>query len=298
MTCKTMMMGLIISVALAVPAFAGGDSDSVKCKTKYPIVLSHGMGAQYEIAWGITHYWNNIPGELRNHGAEVYITSVNALDGTIAKAQSWKRQVLEILAVTGKSKINLIGHSHGTVYSRYAISNLGMAGKVASHTSIAGPHRGSSIAELVLDICNKVPVTDDILNALVVFIMGDTNPNTVQNLKDLTRSYMVNVFNPATPNMSGVYYQSYAYRIKSILGSGLFLLTWPIQKRIEGENDGLVAITSAKWGTFRGVIEGAAWLGAGVNHLAAVDMLFGITPGFNAPAHFVDIVADLKAKGY
>jgi triacylglycerol lipase len=293
------IVALSIIFCLSVPsAFAGGDSDASKCKTKYPIVLSHGMGAQYEIAWGITYYWNNIPGELRDHGATVYITSVNALDGTVAKAQAWKRQVLEILAVSGASKINLIGHSHGSIYTRYAITNLGMSSKVASHTSIAGPHRGSSIAELVLKICQGIPVADDILNALVIFVMGDQNPNTIQNLKDLSRDYMINVFNPATPNMAGIYYQSYAYRVKSLLGAGLFALTWPIQKAIEGENDGLVAITSAKWGTFRGVYEGASWLGAGVCHLAAVDMLFGITPGFDAPAHFVDIVADLKAKGY
>lgn len=293
------IIALSIIFCLSVTsAFAGGNSDGDKCKTKYPVVLSHGMGAQYEIAWGITHYWNNIPGELRDHGAEVYITSVNALDGTVAKANAWKRQVLEILAVTGAGKINLIGHSHGSIYSRYAISNLGVSPVVASHTSIAGPHRGSSIAELVLKICLKIPIADNILNALVIFIMGDQNPNTIQNLKDLTRDYMVNVFNPATPNKSGVYYQSYAYRVKSFLGAGLFALTWPIQKNIEGENDGLVAVSSAKWGNFRGVSEGASWLGAGVNHLAAVDMLFGITPGFDAPGHFVNIVADLKAKGY
>ena len=296
MNFRGIVVGALAIIMITTGAFAGGSNNST-CATKYPIVLAHGMGAQYDIAWGITHYWNNIPSELRDHGAKVYVTSVNALDGTVAKAESWKRQALEILAVSGKAKINVIGHSHGTIYTRYAISNLGMAGRVASHTSIAGPHRGSSIAELVLKICTKVPVASDILNALVVLVMGDTNPNTIQNLKDLTRDYMVNVFNPGTPNAAGIYYQSYAYRIKSVLGSGLFLLTWPIQKNIEGDNDGLVAVTSAKWGNFRGVIEGASWLGAGVNHLAAVDMLFGITPGFNAPAHFVDIVSDLKNRG-
>ncbi len=298
MILRATIGALVLSLMTVMPLFAGGSGDATKCRTKYPIVLAHGMGAQYEIAWGITHYWNNIPRELRDHGATVYITSVNALDGTAAKAMAWKRQVLEILAVTGKGRINLIGHSHGSVYTRYAISNLGMGSRVATHTSIAGPHRGSCIAELVLKLCENVPVTDDILNALVVFIMGDTNPNAVQNLRDLTRPYMTGVFNPNTPNAAGVYYQSYAYRIKSIIGAGLFLLTWPIQRKIEGENDGLVSISSARWGNFRGVIEGAGWLGAGVNHLGAVDMLFGITPGFNAPGHFVSIAADLKNRGY
>ncbi|MCU0848522.1 MAG: alpha/beta hydrolase [Spirochaetes bacterium] len=297
MTRKAYFIAVLLILAAASAVFAGGTS-STPCKTKYPVVLSHGMGAQYEIAWGITHYWNNIPATLRDNGASVYITSVNALDGTVAKAESWKRQVLDILAISGAQKINLIGHSHGCIYSRYAISNLGMAGKVATHTSIAGPHRGSSVAELVLAVCNKVPVASGVLEVMTKILMGDTNPDAVQNLKDLTRSYMTGVFNPNTPDASGIYYQSYAYRIKSVLGSGLFFATWPIQKGIEGDNDGLVAVTSAKWGNFRGLYEGASWLGAGVNHLACVDMLFGITPGFDAPAHFVDIVKDIKSRGY
>lgn len=296
MNFRGIVIGIIAFILITTGAFAGG-SDSSTCATKYPIVLAHGMGAQYEIAWGITHYWNNIPKELRDHGAKIYVTSVNALDGTASKAESWKRQALEILAVTGKAKINVIGHSHGTIYTRYAISNLGIAGKVASHTSIAGPHRGSAIAKLLLDVVNKVPVTSTILEALTKLIMGDVNPNLAQNLRDLTPAYMIGVFNPNTPDKTGIYYQSYGYRIKSILGAGLFLLTWPIQKGIEGENDGLVATSSAKWGNFRGIIEGAQWLGAGVNHLAAVDMLFGITPGFDAPGHFVSIVSDLKNRG-
>lgn len=294
---KTLILALLVVFAGASALFAGGSSEP-KCNTKYPIVLAHGMGAQYEIAWGITHYWNNIPQELKDEGARVYITSVNALDGTAQKAEAWKKQVLQVLAVTGAKKVNVIGHSHGSVYSRYAITNLGLADKVASHTSIAGPHRGSCIAEFVLDIINGVPVAGDILNGLVVLLMGDTNPNVVQNLQDLSRAFMINSFNPNTPDKSGIYYQSFAYRIKNVIGAGLFLATWPIQKKVEGENDGLVSVSSAQWGNFRGVIEGASWLGAGVNHLGAVDMLFGITPGFDAPAHYVDIVNDLKKRGY
>jgi hypothetical protein len=64
----------------------------------------------------------------------------------------------------------------------------------------------------------------------------------------------------------------------------------------EGKNDGLVSVASAKWGNYHGKITGASWIG--VNHLAAVDMMWGITPGFNAPHHFVDIVFDLKNKGF
>lgn len=286
---------LIIVLSISSGLFASG-SNADKCDTQYPIVLAHGMGAQFEIAWGIMHYWNDIPDELRDKGATIYITSVNSMDGTEEKAEAWQRQVLEILAISNASKVNVIGHSHGSVYSRYAIANFtSLKKKVASHTSIAGPHRGSTIASLVLDLIEG-NFLEDVFNGFFKTIMGDTNTDSVKNLRDLTPGYMQNVFNPNTPNIDNIYYQSYAYKIRTLVGAGIFVPTWPILKHYEGDNDGLVSVESAKWGNFRGVIKGALW--AGVSHLSAVDMISGITPGFDAPAHFVDIVGDLKKRGF
>ena len=266
----------IFLLFMAIPAalFAGGSNDSLKCDTRYPIVLTHGMGASYEIAWGIEKYWHNIPDALEDEGAEVYITSVDAMGTTAQKAWQWYQQLLQIKATTGAAKLNIIGHSHGSVYSRYAISNFpGCAAMIASHTSIAGPHRGSALSAVVLGL-----ISDNFLANLVdgfmKLIMNNNNADTVANLKDLTRDYMNNVFNPNTPNAKGIYYQSYAYKIKSLLGAGLFAATWPIMSYYEGANDGLVAVTSAKWGTLRGTFQGASW--NGVNHLGAVDRIVGL----------------------
>lgn len=295
--CKNLLV-LILFTVLFVPAslFAGGGSSA--CATQYPVVLSHGMGAQAEIL-GIIDYWGDIPAELEDNGADVYVTSVNAMDSTASKGAQWRQQILQILAVTGKAKINLIGHSHGCLYSRYAISNLGMASKVASHTSIAGPHRGSVVAEMVLGIVPDAlePLVGDVLDFVMTIIMGDVNGDTVSNGYDLVRSNMINVFNPNTPNMAGVYYQSYAYKIKNILGGGLFGVTWLAMIPFEGDNDGLVSITSAKWGNFKGVIEGSSWAG-GVNHLSAVGLLSLPTPGYDPCEFFAGVVADLKSRGY
>jgi triacylglycerol lipase len=273
---RIQVVAALMFILLLPLALYAGSSSAPSCTTRYPVVLSHGMGAQYEIAWGITHYWNRIPDALEDEGARVYITSVNSMDGTVSKALQWRRQLLEILAVSSASRVNVIGHSHGS-------------------TSIAGPHRGSSIAELVLGIIEG-NAGEDILNGLFNFIMGDASTDTAQNLRDLTRGYMTGVFNPAVPNVSGVYYQSYAYQIKTAIGAGIFLPTWLVQLAKEGPNDGLVAVSSAQWGNFRGVISGAWW--AGVNHLMCVDMLFGITPGFDAVGHFEGIVSDLKRRGF
>jgi triacylglycerol lipase len=294
---------LIFTVFLAVPSIlsAAGTAKNA-CETKYPIVLAHGMGTQAKVMQFID-YWGGITTELEENGGEVYITSVNAMDSTANKGLAWKRQVLEILAVTGKAKVNVIGHSHGALYTRYAISNLGLGPQVASHTSIAGPHRGSCVAEMILGIIPDTmePLVGDMLNTLMSFVMGDVNGDTVSNGYDLTRSYMINTFNPNTPDVSGVYYQSYAYKVNNIIGGGpIFSITWLAMLPIEGANDVLVSVDSAKWGNFKGVISGSAG-GIGVNHLAAIGLLSGIlyppVTGYDAPEFFAGIASDLKSRG-
>jgi len=293
------VVAIVVMAVCATAAFAGGSTPT--CNTKYPIVLAHGMGASAQIL-GIIDYWNDIPGALRDKGAKVYITSVNGMDSTANKAASWKSQFLNIKAVTGAAKLNVIGHSHGTIYTRYAISNLGLSSYVASHTSIAGPHRGSAVADVVLGVIPNPcqALVGATLDFVYAFVFGDKNPSSLQNGKDLVRSYMINTFNPNTPNKSGIYYQSWAAKIKTMAidaRNWYFLVTWPILLYYEGANDGLVSVTSAQWGTFRGTHEGA-WYSAGVDHLNIIDQPFGITPGFDAPDFFVGIVSELKGKGY
>ncbi len=295
---RFVLAALAIALLLPAVALAGGSSSSSTCATKYPVILAHGMGASAEIL-GIIDYWWGIEPALEGKGAKVYITSVNGMDSTANKAAAFKTQFLQILAVTGKAKANVIGHSHGCLYTRYAMSNLGIGGKVASHTSIAGPHRGSSIANLlVYNLPSPIlSIAADALNLVYAFIFGDTNPNTLQNGYDLCTDYMVNVFNPNTPNVAGVYYQSWAAKAKISCPNLMLEPTWLILLGMEGDNDGLVSVNSAKWGSFRGV-QSAAWYSPGCDHLCIVGQMFGLTPGFSAPDFFVSVVSDLKTRGY
>ena len=290
-------VGLALIIGLTGISLAAGTNPD-KCDTRYPVILAHGMGASTKIL-GIVDYWWGIEDALKEEGASVYFTSVNAMDTTANKAADFKRQFMEILAVTGAPKANIIGHSHGTLYTRYAISNLGLAPYVASYTSLAGPHRGSAIASLIM---YELPdwllnAGGDVLNFVYAFIFGDTNPDSLQNALDLCPDYMINTFNPNTPDMAGIYYQSWAAKAKTSCPSVVLEPTWLVMLAEEGANDGLVSVDSAKWGNFRGV-EDAAWYSAGCDHLNIVGQLFGVTPGFDAPQFFVDIVEDLKARGY
>jgi len=295
----TTIIAVLLSVfMLPAAGFAGGDAPI--CDTKYPIVLAHGMGASAEIL-GIVDYWWGIEDALEDEGAEVYITSVNGMDSTKNKAWDFWGQYEQILAETGAEKANIIGHSHGTLYTRYAISNLILDAeeKVASHTSLAGPHRGSAIADMLMYGLN-----DDIKSALggsldfvYAFVFGDDDPDSLENGYDLCTDYMTEIFNPATPNVDDVYYQSWAAKAKTSCPSVVLQPTWLILLAAEGGNDGLVSVDSAKWGKFRGV-QDAAWYSPGCDHLNMVGHLFGATPGFNAPEFFVGIVSELKNDGY
>lgn len=295
MRFKTCILFIALTF-IPVTLFAAGSSST--CDTKYPIVLAHGMGAQAKIV-NILDYWYGIEDALEDEGADVYITSVNGMDSTANKAASFKKQFLEILAVSGKTKANIIGHSHGTIYTRYAITLLNLAPNVASWTGLSGPHRGSSVADFIFKVVPNQGWTlvGDVLDIVYIFVMGDKNPSSLQNGIEMTRNYMQNTFNPNCPDISGLYYQSYTSKIRYASNSVLLEIPWLICLAYEGDNDGLVAVTSAKWGNYRGCIEGAWWSG-GVDHLNIVNQFFGVTPGFDAPQFYIDVVSDLKNKGF
>lgn len=146
-------------------------------QTKYPIVLIHGAfgptnigGIIEELGYTYNGYWYNMPDALARHGAEVYVASVS-LSG-MKRAEESLAQVQRVLDATGAEKVNIITHSQGAVDGRYIASIIPT--KVASLTTIAGPHRGTRIAEIPTeDIPGLSPlvefVTDfagDIISAL------------------------------------------------------------------------------------------------------------------------------------
>jgi triacylglycerol lipase len=288
---KALIGVIVLLIALPMVSMAA----STKAATKYPIVLSHGMGANAEVM-GITDYWGSIPKTMRENGAQVFITSGNPMQSKEYKAIEWKAKVKEILAITGAEKINLIGHSDGGLYTRYAITNLGMAPHVASYTSMSSPHRGSPVADAIMNFGETTGLTSAIagLLDLVYSLLGVSGTDSATNGFQETTWYMKNTFNPNVPDMNGVYYQSYGSDCKTVIGGQIMTPLWLAIKPVEGANDGLVSVSSAKWGNYRGTLTG--WFG--VNHLSEVGLLSLPTPGYDAPAHFTNIAADLKKRGF
>lgn len=245
---KMVLLTLAVSLLL-IPTivFAGGHDE--RCDTKCPIVLAHGTGGSAEI-FGVIEYWRGIPEALEDEGAEVYLASVNGLDGTVDKAIEFETRFLQIKAISSALQFNIIGHSHGALYTRYAVSNLGLSPYVKSLTSIAGPHQGMVLADIILKI-GPTPVkwiTGDTLDFVYDYIVGDTNSNSCRNAYDVTTSHMQNVFNPNTPGMKNIYYQSWAAKVKYACPNIIPDPSWRVLEACEGPNDGLVSVNSATWG--------------------------------------------------
>lgn len=113
-------------------------------KTKYPIVLVHGL-LGFDQAFGVYDYFYRIPGELQDGGATVFVADVSAANSSEVRGEQLLEQLETIKALYGYQKFNLIGHSHGGPTARYVASVR--PGLVASVTSFGGPHKGSAVAD-------------------------------------------------------------------------------------------------------------------------------------------------------
>ena len=150
---------LAAAVALPAPSWALGYT-----QTKYPIVLAHGLFGFNSI--GPVEYFYGIPSALRSGGAQVFTTTVSAANSTEVRGEQLLSQVKQIIAATGKGKVNLIGHSHGGPTSRYVASVR--PDLVASVSSVAGVNKGSKVADIALGL---VPgVTSTLANAVAAMI--------------------------------------------------------------------------------------------------------------------------------
>lgn len=154
--------------------------------------------------------------------------------------------------------MNLIGHSMGGLDSRFMITHLRPKSfKVASLTTIGTPHRGSAFADyLFLHVLGPKRMQK------LVHLMDMTGIGG-QAFSELTMRSM-SKFNELTPNLDqdhpGVSYFSYGAKFdlsspSLSFTSRLFKIPWTVIYEREGPNDGLVSISSAKWGNYLGTLD-------------------------------------------
>lgn len=262
------------------------------CHTKYPLLLVHGVGFR---DFRYFNYWGRIPRNLVRNGATVYYGHQEAWGTIEDNAAILKAKIQEICRATGCEKVNIIAHSKGGLDSRYLISGLHMAPYVASLTTINTPHRGSALVEflkhmpdgLYRAICDRI---DQYFK-----LMGDRAPDTYDASWQLSKAY-TKEFNERYPDEPGVYYQSYASLMKHGLSSWLLCIPYWILKRLDGPNDGLVTVESARWTNFHEVLENRYL--RGISHADVIDLARDDYRDFDVLEFYNRLVRELAAKGY
>jgi triacylglycerol lipase len=130
---------------------------------RYPIVLVPGMLGFIRLV--LYPYWYGIISALRQGGAVVFAVQVSPLNSSEVRGEQLLARIEEILRETGAGKVNLIGHSQGSLTARYAAAKR--PDWVASVTSVAGPNHGSELA----DYLHKHYPHDSAAGRLMTFLL-------------------------------------------------------------------------------------------------------------------------------
>jgi triacylglycerol lipase len=222
----------------------------------YPIVLAHGIarfdylvqqlsldligrGINLGLAGDSLHYFKGIARHLRNHGFDVYQSTVGFSAGVEARAADLKREIELALALRQNrhEKVHIIAHSMGGLDARHMIVGHEMAERVASLTTIGTPHAGTSFADW--GIQNQGHQIIKILEKCI----------DLGGFADLTTD-ACRAFNQAAEAQeatNAVVYQAYASSEEKKNVFTPLQLSWGIINDIEGDNDGLVSLTSQLW---------------------------------------------------
>ncbi|WP_394821105.1 esterase/lipase family protein [Pendulispora albinea] len=324
------VLGLTTLLACSAgDAQAFGDSTEEAlsgANSHYPIVLVHGMGGfdrLKNLPLDIV-YFNGVKEDLAKRGeTQVFTTIAPPYDTSEVRARYVADQIDKILAKTGAKKVNIIGHSQGGLDARVLASpnGLGYGDRIASITTVATPHRGSKVADLVLGLTDAVP--DDVLDAVTGAVLKllqisvyelKTDPHIRAQITELSEKYMTTVFNPKYKDDPRVRYSSYGGRTNLQVGlsacsgstypndvfrvDAVPILLWPTTVYLQGftvkANDGLVTVDSSKWGEFLQCVP--------ADHLREVGQFLANGPDnlskFDHLDFFRTIVSRLRESGY
>jgi triacylglycerol lipase len=190
----------------SAPTADVGTVASQYTSTRYPIVLIPGIMGFTEML-GTIEYFPGIPDAIADGGGRAFVVTVSQANTSQVRGSQIIPQLDAIRALTGASKLNLVGHSQGALDARFIAATR--PDLVASVTSVGGPHRGSPVADFMLGI----PLGSEGLQGLAdlfKLLAGTSHPNDarkaleflgVKSQAEFARAYPAAL--PATPCGSG-----------------------------------------------------------------------------------------------
>jgi triacylglycerol lipase len=209
-----------------------------------PIFLVHGLLGFDQLklyGWTIANYFSNIPEVLSAAGNRVFVARISPTGGVAVRAAQLKDFVEQ---KSPREPVHLIAHSMGGLDSRYLISQLDMASRVLSLTTLGTPHRGTAFADWGVERFEGV--LKPVLEKLGI---------PAQAFYDLTTN-KCRAFNEKVKDVLGIRYFSVAGRHEHGWHSPHWQFSHPIVAQAEGPNDGIVSVASATYGESCDIWEG------------------------------------------
>lgn len=155
---------LILALAAAPAATAAPDpspprSNDFTCEPSAahprPVVLVHGLGATQSANWSYMAPRLASAGYCvfsLTYGVDPRTTALPYAPGGVVRMEQSATElqafVDRVLAATGATEVDLVGHSEGTVMPRYYLERLGGAAKVDKFVALTPLWRGTNIAGL------------------------------------------------------------------------------------------------------------------------------------------------------
>ena len=266
-------------------------------KTKYPLVFAHGMGGWIRAGTdelGVD-YWYQILPDLARNGANAWATRVSPFNSSEVRGEQLLQQVDEILAITGASKVNLLGHSHGGHSIAY-VSNVAPS-KVASSTAISSPLKGSPVADLIIS-AQGTPLEQPLVSLInfgskAIVWAQQQDPNSLPHdalaagkslsqagSKSFSQKYALGMPKTAcgegAATENGIYFYSFSGNstLTNILDPDSLLAATGLLMQAPNDNDGLVSRCSAKYG--KTIRDNYNW-----NHLDVINQFFALRSVFS-----------------
>ncbi len=266
-----------------VPARCGASLRPARSRlvTRHPVVFCHGMLACSLLRMQLPrdyNYFTPLRKFLEERGFRVLFPLVTPTGGVAERAGQLREQITRWT----DEPVNVVAHSMGGLDARYLISRLDMAGRVRSLTTVSTPHRGSPLADWFLqNYRQRVPLL------LALEALGIS----VDGFRDC-RPALCREFNAHTPDSPHVRYFSYAGDVPVNRVTPVLRRAWEILTPLEGPNDGMVSVASARWGEYLGTLY--------ADHFAQTpDGLF-VHPeeDFDSLGFFTRLVEDLARRGF
>lgn len=247
------------------------------------IVFVRGMGGFQPIA--NVDYFYEVPALYTARGAQVLTPDSAPFDTIEARAAQLKAQ----LDAT-QGPLILLAHSQGGLDARWLISRLGYAARVRALVTIATPHHGTQVADVVAGL---IPAPVEVAIDDLVKPLGWS----ADEIGEMTTVNMEQNFNPQVPDAPQVRYWSYSGQAtpfgwgdhEGVLHASL-LAGWTVLEAFGQENDGVVPEPSAHWGEFQGTLT--------ADHLAEVNQPLGVHRGFDARGFYLGLLRRFHDEGW